>query len=170
MNFRTRPTEGDVRSLSRIFRRSSALFWAGCLFFVSAALFADQSDAKTISLLGLQLYQAYSQFGVPTEVYSIRGDAAWQDDVVFYYSSHIYLYWYEDRVWQVRFDRYFEDAFLGLTMGASEATVKKTLGDPIASQDNWMVFQLPDQGFPVRARLFFKDGALDDAYIYRSDF
>lgn len=130
----------------------------------------DPARDDALSLIGLQLFQVIGRFGAPSEVYPIRGESAWQDDVVFYYSNHLYFYWYDNRVWQIRFDRYFEGAFLGLSMGSSITAVEKLLGAPVYSKDNWAVFQLPDRGFPVRARLYFRDGALDDAYIYRSDF
>ncbi len=121
-------------------------------------------------LIGLELQTALRSFGPPQHVYPIRGDQPWQDDVVFFYSTHLYLYWYDDRVWQVRFDRNFEGSVLGLSMGASREDAQKSLGKPIASREDWEIFQLPDRGFPVRARLFFTSDRLSDIYIYRSDF
>ncbi len=138
----------------------------------SAYAQAERSGAPPSGpeLLGMQLDQAVESFGPPQHVYSVRGDRTWQDDVVFFYSTHLYLYWFDDRVWQVRFDEHFEGTFLGLAMGASRADTTGVLGKSIAAESDWEIFQLPDRGFPVRARLFFTAGKLSDAYIYRSDF
>ena len=122
------------------------------------------------ALLGMRIGQAYHAFGVPAHIYPIRGEKAWQDDVVFFYPTHLYLYWYDDRVWQIRFDERFEGSFLNIAMGASREEAQRVLGKPLAAQDDWVIWQLPDRGFPVRARLFFRDDRLCDAYIYRSDF
>jgi len=121
-------------------------------------------------LLGMQLAQALQTFGAPSHIYPIRGDRPWQDDVVFFYSTHLYLYWYDDRVWQIRFDRNFEGSFLNLSMGDSRTDAERVLGKPVTSRDDWEIFQLADRGFPVRARLFFTADRISDVYIYRSDF
>ncbi len=34
-----------------------------------------------------------------------RGAESWQDDVVFYFPTNLSVFWYQSRVWQVRFDR-----------------------------------------------------------------
>jgi len=141
---------------------------------LSTAAYAQPANSVTPpsgpDLIGMQLAQAVESFGTPQHVYPVRGDQPWQDDVVFFYSTHLYLYWFDDRVWQVRFDEHFEGTFLGLSMGASRADAVALLGKSIAAESDWAIFQLPDRGFPVRARLFFRAGKLSDAYIYRSDF
>jgi len=122
-------------------------------------------------LLGLTLQGAFSGFGVPEEIFPLRGSAAWQDDVVFYYPDHSYLFWYQDRVWQVRVDRRYALPVLGgVTMGSSTADVEGILGTPFHTGTNSLVFILPDRGYPVRARLFFTDDKLVDLYVYRGDF
>jgi hypothetical protein len=121
-------------------------------------------------LLGLTLADAITSFGPPQHVYPVRGDRPWKDDVVFFYSTHLYLYWYDDRVWQIRFDEHFEGSFLGLSMGEDRTAAARKLGKPLAAKDDWDIFQLSDRGFPVRARLFYTAGRISDVYIYRSDF
>ncbi len=122
-------------------------------------------------LLGLTLREVFTGFGVPEEIFPLRGTAAWQDDVVFYYPDHSYLFWYQDRVWQVRVDRRFTQAVLGgVTMGSSIAEVEGILGTPFHTGANSLIFILPDRGYPVRARLFFDDDKLVDLYVYRGDF
>lgn len=122
------------------------------------------------SLLGLTLAQATADFGAPAEVFPVRGKAAWQDDVVFYYPDHSYLFWFRNRVWQVRVDRRFKGTILGLQMGDSRQKVEKVLGTPFHVGGSSEIFILPDRGFPVRARLFFTDNKMSDLYVYRGDF
>lgn len=123
------------------------------------------------SLLGLTLTQAFTEFAPPEEVFPLRGAAAWQDDVVFYYPDHSYLFWFRDRVWQVRVDRRFDLPVLGgITIGSSIADVESILGTPFHTGEHSLIFILPDQGYPVRARLFFENDKLIDLYVYRGDF
>lgn len=122
------------------------------------------------SLLGMTLAQVAVDFGAPVQVFPVRGGEAWQDDVVYYYPDHSYLFWFRDRVWQVRVDRRFAGEVLGLKMGESRARVEQVLGSPLHESAQSEIFILPDRGFPVRARLFFTDGTLSDLYVYRGDF
>lgn len=122
------------------------------------------------SLLGMTLKQADVAFGPPTQVFPVRGQQAWEDDVVFYYPDHSYLFWFRDRVWQVRVDRRFAGKAIGLKMGESRSAVQGVLGKPFHVGRSSEIFILPDRGFPVRARLFFTDDKLSDLYVYRGDF
>ncbi|HUX22412.1 MAG TPA: hypothetical protein VMW69_14305 [Spirochaetia bacterium] len=122
------------------------------------------------SLLGMTLSKATSDFGAPEQVFPVRGTQAWQDDVVFYYPDHSYLFWFRDRVWQVRVDRRFSGSILGLTMGDTRAQVDDILGAPFHEGQQSEIYILPDQGYPVRARLFFTEDKLSDLYVYRGDF
>lgn len=122
------------------------------------------------SLLGMTLKQASEAFGPPAQVFPVRGHKAWEDDVVFYYHDHSYLFWFRDRVWQVRVDRRFAGKAIGVKMGESRSTVTTVLGKPFHVGQHSEIFILPDRGFPVRARLFFTDDKLSDIYVYRGDF
>jgi len=125
---------------------------------------------NSISWLGMDLETVYKEFGVPQEVFCYRADKNEDDNVVFYYKNHIYLFWFENRVWVVRFDKRFESEFLGLKMGMPREQVLEILGNKFKEADDSLVFYLPDQGFPVRLRLFFKENMLFDAYVYRGDY
>jgi hypothetical protein len=133
--------------------------------------YGEQGTGAAIQAwLGLDLDAVYKKFGVPQEVFSYRADPAAADNVVFYYKNHIYLFWYENRVWVVRFDERYEQEFLGLKMGMSREDVLDILGGTFTESADSLIFYLPDRGYPVRLRLFFKVDVLFDAYLYRGDF
>ncbi len=119
--------------------------------------------------IGLDLPAAYRCFGAPREVFAVRGPEAWQDDVVFYFDNHLYLFWLRDRVWQARVDRFFGGEFLGLRMGMSRAEVRARMGEPLSEGEGFLLFHLEDVGYPIRLRLLFEEERLVDAYCYRSD-
>jgi len=142
-----------------------------------SALTAQSASITVPQLIGLKLFQVFDSFGSPQQVYPIRGNQPWMDDVVFFYASHVYLYWYEDRVWQVRFDKDYHGSFLSLTIGETREEARAQLGTPLQSEADWDLFQLadgtkanPDRGFPIRVRLFYDKSGISDAYIYRGDF
>jgi len=124
-----------------------------------------------VTLLGMTLKAAMETFGAPEQVFSVRGRSAWEDDVVFYYPDNSYLFWFRDRVWQVRVDRRFDGKVIGgVSMGDSRGAVEQVLGRPFHVGKDSEIFILADRGFPVRARLFFSDDRLSDLYVYRGDF
>jgi hypothetical protein len=116
------------------------------------------------------LDDAFAAFGAPDEVLAHRGEEPWHDDVVFYYDRHFYLFWFQNRVWQLRVDHRYQGSFLDLTMGQSEESVRMSLGEPLAELEASLIYQLAEIGYPVRLRLVFRDGRLSDAYLYRADF
>lgn len=122
------------------------------------------------SLLGMTLKEAAAVFGPPAQVFPVRGAKVWEDDVAFYYPDHSYLFWFRDRVWEVRVDRRFSGTAIGVRMGDERAEVEKVLGRPFHTGVDSEIFILPNRGFPVRARLFFTAGRLSDLYVYRGDF
>lgn len=142
---------------------------------LAASLRADPGVAATddfdpTKLIGLDLKSAMSQLGVPQSVYTFRGDDADQDNVVFYYSNYLYLFWYQDRVWQVRFDRRFAHALFGLTLGTPRDVIMRSFSRPLTAREDSLYFDIDDSEFPLRVRLVFADGVLSDVYVYRSDF
>ena len=121
-------------------------------------------------IVGMELEKAYKELGAPAEVFTVRGEEEWQDDVVFYYDSHFYLFWFENRVWQVRVDNRYPGDFFKLKMGNSEAEVIAGLGVPFKRVGTSLFYNLQDRAYPLRLRLSFDNGLLVDAYCYRSDF
>lgn len=141
---------------------------------LSAILFCFASQTgqafELAEIVGMELEKAYKDFGAPAEVFTVRGEDEWQDDVVFYYDSHFYLFWFENRVWQVRVDNRYPGDFFKLKMTNSEAEVIAELGVPFKRVGNSLFYDLQDRAYPLRLRLSFDNGLLVDAYCYRSDF
>lgn len=149
------------------------------LALVCAASLPGQANDRSASreavrdyagLLGLDLVRAFERFGVPAEVSAVRGEEAWQDDVVFRYETGLSLFWYRGRVWQVRFEAGFGGSFTGFSMGARRHLVTAALGEPLHAADDWVLYQFAGDGYPLRLRLFFGEAGLEDAYLYRGDF
>ncbi len=122
------------------------------------------------AMLGLMIPQVLEEYGSPQRLFSIRGDESWQDDVVFFYNGFVYFYWFEDRVWQVRFDHRHNGTVAGVKMGQTFDEVIAALGSPHYVGSNEIFFDAQDRGFPIRLRLVFEDDRLHDLYLYRSDF
>ena len=142
------------------------------LLLLSLPLAADEtlSEPDFAALLGKTPGEVMDILGPPEELYAHRGDEIWQDNVVFFYSRRLYLFWFGNRVWQIRLDREFGGTFLTCSMGDSREKVIRILGDPFSEDERSLIYKLPDRGYPVSLRLFFKDVGLDDLYLYRGDF
>ncbi|MDP3180123.1 MAG: hypothetical protein Q8M76_19580 [Spirochaetaceae bacterium] len=120
--------------------------------------------------LGLGLTEALARFGPPTTVFAVRGAESWQDDVVFSYASGFSLFWFGDRLWQIRFAAPYSGSVYGLSIGDPVEKAYSLLGEPHEAPGGEFVYRLPYQGYPVRLRLVVKEGRLADAYLYRADF
>jgi hypothetical protein len=167
---------------------------AGLLFFQTNVLSADENlqrtadpditpllsdDGRFLSPpleliegadIGLEIAVLLERFGPPQAMFSARGDEGWQDDVVFFYPDYRYYYWFENRVWQIRYDFRYNREVSGVRMGMSMDEVTGILGPAHYSGRSSLFYDLSDTGYPRRFRLFFQDGLLHDMYIYRSDF
>lgn len=141
------------------------LFGTAPVLSAQEFLFADP-----VGYLGMSLEEVLEELGEPASIYPFRGETPLQDTVVFYYPEHVYLYWFEDRVWQVRFDHRYEGPVMGFGFGAKPSEVETVLGGPSYADEVSLVFELDDADFPVRVRVFFDEGGARDIYIYRGDF
>jgi hypothetical protein len=143
------------------------------LLLAAAAAAGEAAEAAESvdlpALVGLSLADALDRFGAPQEVLAARGAEPWQDDVVFFYPQHLYLFFYQNRVWQARVDARYEGKFLAIGMGASRSEVLAALGAPMKELPESLVYQLEDRGYPVRLRLYFEEDRLVDAYCFRAD-
>jgi hypothetical protein len=122
------------------------------------------------SLLGLGLPDALGRFGAPAHVSAIRGEAAWQDDVVFSYPEGLSLYWAGDRLWQIRFESGYAGSVYGLFVGDAVDKAVSLLGSPYYSSADAIVFRLAYKGYPVRLRVVVAADKVSAIYLYRADF
>ncbi len=151
-----------------------------CLLLLGAAtpLFASPEGLEEgltgefdpTQYIGLDLKGALDLLGAPAEMYSFRGSEESQDNVVFYFADFLYLFWYRNRVWQVRCDRRFARPLLGVAMGMPREVIERTLQRQLIPKGDSLYFDLDDGKFPLRVRMVFVNGALSDLYVYRSDF
>lgn len=122
------------------------------------------------SFLGLGLSSALERCGTPASVGVVRGEEAWQDDVVFSYSAGYSLFWVGDKLWQIRFGKGYAGSVYGLFLGDKAEKVYSILGTPYYQGEGTLVYRLPYRSYPVRLRLVVTEGAVSDFYLYRADF
>lgn len=122
------------------------------------------------SLLGLSLPEAFVSLGVPASVSAFRGEEAWQDDVIFSYAAGYSLFWFGDRLWQIRLQSGYAGSAYGIFLGDQDDKVYSLLGTPFYTSEDSLVYRLPYRGFPVRLRLVLAEGRVQDMYLYRADF
>ncbi len=133
-------------------------------FSQSEATVAPHGEDPTV-WLGSLLPKVLETLGPPEAVRSVRGPESWQDDVVFQYKG-LELYWFKDRVWQVR----AESAY-GFRVGDASEVVFASLGEPLHRLDSGFVYQSVGRSWPTRIRVSFAaDGRVSDIYVYRADF
>ena len=140
-------------------------FFLCFLLLSSLALFAQANSASDPStLVGMTLSDLFKNYGVPKNVYAVRGAAAWQDDVVFVYDN-IEFFVYGSRVWQLKVH-----AAYNIKNGDNKAAVSKAIGEG-RNFDGYTLFQLPGKNWPLLLRINWdSSGRVAGIYIYRSDF
>ncbi|MBN2875196.1 MAG: hypothetical protein JXM71_08875 [Spirochaetales bacterium] len=139
--------------------------WSLTAAFAQVALPEDPAV-----LLGLSPAQAIERFGAPSRVFAVRGEEAWQDDVVFDYDG-VALFLFKDRVWQLRVAAPYTAPVLGFLVGSTLERAVSALGVPdteLAGAYEWV---LPGEAWPVRLRAVpDASGAIAELYVYRADF
>jgi hypothetical protein len=130
----------------------------------------SSSLAGAQDLLGLRLNEVFESFGVPDKVYAVRGNEAWQDDVVFIYEkTKTNLYIYKDRVWQAELP-----ALDGIKTGDRKAAVLLALSgnavDEIEDSGGYILCRSSKSVWPRLTRYNFDAaGRLSAIFIYRED-
>ena len=120
--------------------------------------------------LGWTFDKVLEKYGSPMNIFVQRGQSPDLDTVVFYYTGHLYLFWFNDRVWQVRVDEHWEGEVDAVRMGMDRSEIERLWGSPLNPEDENPTWTLPQKGFPSRIQLFFNSGKrLIDLYVYRSD-
>lgn len=140
------------------------------VFLLTAHLGAAPLASALTEPLGWTVPESFEHLGAPESVFAFRGTVPGEDNVVFYYPDHLYLFFFQDRVWQVRTDSRREGETDGVRMGMSRAEITEIWGAPVNDTDPQPTWVLPDAGYPVRIRLYFDENdLLDDLYVYRAD-
>lgn len=139
-----------------------------CIVVLAVPAAADSVEAARA--IGMDLKSAVENFGLPQRMFTFRGTEESRDDVVFYYPDHMYLFWFKERVWQVRYDRRSQAIVHGVSLGMSRQEVEAAVSErPLVASGDSLYFDLTGS-WPVRVRLVFAGSALSDIYVYRSDF
>jgi hypothetical protein len=117
------------------------------------------------NLVGLTLNEVIGRFGVPQGVYALRGEAEWQDDVVFSYGDREF-YFYRNRVWQVGLKTAF-----GVRVGENRNVIPLIMGNTTLVEETYSLASLSGWSWPMNVR-FNNDGRglVTAIFIYRSDF
>lgn len=153
--------------------RAGIFLFPGLLFLLVLAPLGAQTylPLPEARVLGMTPAEAIAEFGPPRSMYIQEAEEALFRDIVFFYPDYSYLYWFEDRVWQIRFDQRHLDPLLGLKMGDRQDAARQLLGEPIFEDAGELVYALDIRAFPARLRLLFDPlKGLHEIYIYRSDF
>ena len=144
------------------------LFWCFLvvLIFLPGIPVFSQSDSNTdpSSLIGMTLSDLIKNYGVPKNVYAVRGVAVWQDDVVFVY-DRIEFFIYGNRVWQVKVRSAYN-----VKDGDNRAAIGRIMGEG-RNFEGYTLYQLPGKAWPLMLRINWDtSGRAEGLYIYRSDF
>lgn len=134
------------------------------LFILTNTLFALDN------YIGFTPKELINELGAPAWVLPQRGDRAQEDDVMFFYNERIYIYFNQNRVWQMRVDESYTGTVLKLKLGDDISVVREILGEPLEERENSFIYRRPDQGYPVILRLYFSGEKLNDIYMYRGDY
>ena len=123
-----------------------------------------QSENDPSSLIGLTLSDLIKTFGIPKNVYAVRGVAVWQDDVVFVY-DRMEFFIFGNRVWQLKVHSAYS-----IKDGDSRAAVNSLMGEG-RNYEGYTLYQLPGKAWPIMMRINWDSaGRAAGIYIYRSDF
>jgi len=146
-------------------KRSFFFCWLLCVALCSGIpVFAQTETQEPAQLVGMTLAELIENYGVPKQVYAVRGVAAWQDDVVFVYDNGEFFI-FGARVWQIKVQSAYN-----VKEGDTKAAVAKALGEG-RSFEGYTLFQLSGTTWPVILRVNWDgSGKAAGIYIYRSDF
>jgi hypothetical protein len=148
---------------------SFRLFVAVLLVSAAAAAADAAGPDDPVDLIGMDPPQVFAALGAPGEIFPWRGAEPAEDDVVFFYPDFRYVFWFQSRVWQVRFDRRYPGPVLGFTLGMSRWEAEAVGAGRLQRADGSLYLTLDGGRFPLRVRLVLSDDRVTDIYVYRSD-
>lgn len=135
-----------------------------------AQLSLDALEAKSLlAFIGGDPKKAFEAFGAPVSLNVLRGAEPPLDDVVTVHEAGVYLFWFQDRVWQIGFGSYFSGTFEGISVGAKESDLIEKLGKPLLRDEKMVVYEVFHREFPVSMRFVTEQGKVSEIYLYRSD-
>jgi hypothetical protein len=126
---------------------------------------AEPAEPDASTYIGITLETLIDRFGVPKSVYAVRGNAEWQDDVVFVYDA-MDCYIFKDRVWQVGLKSYRR-----IRIGDARPAAVLELGENVLDEGNRLRLPLPGRGWPLELQINLDSSDLVTAiFVFRSDF
>jgi len=159
--------------------KRTVLSFAACMLLICINAAAQVAETPALSvlpedpaeLLGYTVPGLLAAFGPPGKVYAVRGEEAWQDDVVFFYPAGFSFFLYKDRVWQILVDKTYGFPVFGFLPGSSAERIVSALGSPASADETMYEWILPAGAWPVRLRgRLDANGAIYELYLYRADF
>jgi hypothetical protein len=136
---------------------------------VLAAVAAVANPDDPIGLIGMDPGQVFAALGAPREIFTWRGEEPAEDDIVFFYPDFRYVFWFQNRVWQVRFDSRYGGTVLGFSIGMDDAEARVRGEGRLQEAGDSLYLALDTGPYPIRMRLALVDGRIADIYVYRSD-
>jgi len=131
---------------------------------------AAAEPADAIELIGLDPPAAFAALGAPLEIFTWRGAEPAEDNIVFFYPDFRYVFWFQSRVWQVRFDRRYTGTVLGFLIGMGRAEAEVQGKGRLQQSGDSLYLAMETGRYPVRLRLAMVDDQVADIYVYRSDY
>ncbi len=138
---------------------------------LSANLFSESDTHVPVdTYIGMVPEQVWEVFGPPSHIFSYRGDSAEEDDVVFYRDG-LYLYWFQNRVWQVRADINCKEAVAAVHIGDTLDSIIRKYPAVLLHTEETVLLEINRDVFPLRLRLEIgNDKKVQDIYLYRGDY
>jgi hypothetical protein len=149
-------------------RSTTVVMLLACVNLALAAQEAVEPD-QTL-LIGMDPPALLAALGAPQQLLTQRGEAPEQDNVVFFYPDCRSVFWYRDRVWQVRFDRRYRGSVMGFSIGMDRPAVDARCGGRLETRGDSLYYTIDTLRFPLRLRLVIEADRVCDMYLYRSDF
>jgi len=145
--------------------RQSLPFFIVVFILISSA--RAQQIVDPLALIGIGEEAACALWEDPMESLDHAGPS---ERDIYFASQGVTLGIYGDRVWQARFDETTPLSWRGLGPGVSRERVRDVLGTPYYNTEFWDLYLLQGSHWPLRLRIFYRNGEAFDFYLYRGDF